>query len=1508
VTSLARTPATASSQVLTAGTYGRGVWQIPSATAGAAVTTATAIPTSLSFAGQTVATTSAAQTVTLKATGTASLTVSSVAMTGSAAAEFTETDTCVGTALATNATCTLKVSFTPAAAGTRTASLAIQANVTGGQLLVPLTGRAVAGGSITLSPPSLSFATQQVGTTSAGQVIAIQDVGGSQVTLNTLVVTAPFRQLGTTCGGAVNPGTSCAYTVAFAPTQAGAATGSFTVNDSAGTQSAPLTGNGVVAATDTLSTTVLTFASTVVGQTSPPLTVTMTDSGGLPMTGIGTSISSSTGTADFTAVSNCGSQLAAASSCGITVSFSPSIAGAETGTLVISDALRAQSVTVRGSGLKPAVIGLNATAISFGSQQVGVLSAAKTITLSNTGGAPLGQPSFSIVGAAASSFSVGTTTCGASLASGTSCTFQIFFAPVAVGAATATLTAATSTPGVASVSATLSGTGLSPPALMVSPTSLNMGSVLIGDSSALFSVQVTNTGQVAMSQPAFAVSGISGAQLADFALSAPTDIPPCTGPLNPAAVCNIQITFSPSAPGVEGATLTVTASNATPSTATVSLTGSGTSPIFLQSSVTSLNFPSTPVGTTASPLTLTVSNLSGQVGNNLALALTGPYSLVPALTTCAAKLPATSSCVVGVSFTATASGNQPGSLTATVSNLGVLPLVVPLNGTGLAVGGIAPSPSQLTFGSVAVKTASPVQTVTVTNSGAAALTGVVISVTGDFNLVANQCPATLQAAASCTTGVEFTPSITGIRSGTLTVNTNSAGVPPAAVPLIGNGIPAGSMAVNPAVLSFGTEAAGQVSPAQTVTVTNDGATTLPGLTYQVAGDYSLAQNGCGTQLTSGAMCAFTVTFSPSAPGTRIGAVTIQSITTGFTPVVVGLTGTGLPTVQLKVFPPELALGSVAVGSNSAAMQLTVSNPGTGTLLGVSFTTATPFSVGSGSCGATIPAGGNCQAPVTFAPSVGGSQNGSLTVATTSPGVSPVPVALSGTGLAPASLTMSPPTLSFPATAIGTADAGQMVTVTNSGGAPLTGLILATAGASAGDFAISSSSCSGTLAAGASCSAVITFQPSAVGGRQGFLTASSPTQGVINATTVLSGTGLTPAVLGLTPGQLTFAATLVGQVTATQTVTVSNSGGVGITNLQLAVSPGFALDPVHTTCTAVLNGGSSCLAGVVFAPTAPGSVSGALTSSSAQAGGSSLAATTSLTGTGALPPGIQTVPLALVQFGTTGLGQAAAPAQVTVTNAGTLSALTGLTLIVDATGTANGYGLSSNTCGVSLAPGASCTANVTFTPSAYGPLTGTLVAGSSNGGNPVSLQLEGIGFDFRLAVLGSGSASVVQGQPASYTFALTTLGGSTGGSGAIFSLQCGNLPANAFCVFNPPQLGVQPANVTGNVVLGIATGAPGSTAQQRMQQGRGALLLACALLALPLAYTRRKSSMRRLLLLPVMLVGLAAGLTSCAGSGGSTGSGGQSHLGGGTPPGSYTVPVSATANGVVHTSQVTLVVN
>jgi hypothetical protein len=94
---------------------------------------------SLSFGNQPIGTTSSAQTATLSNTGNATLTITSISITGANASDFAQTNTC-GSAVAAGANCTISLIFTPSAAGTRTASLNVTDNASGSPQVVTLTG------------------------------------------------------------------------------------------------------------------------------------------------------------------------------------------------------------------------------------------------------------------------------------------------------------------------------------------------------------------------------------------------------------------------------------------------------------------------------------------------------------------------------------------------------------------------------------------------------------------------------------------------------------------------------------------------------------------------------------------------------------------------------------------------------------------------------------------------------------------------------------------------------------------------------------------------------------------------------------------------------------------------------------------------------------------------------------------------------------------------------------------------------------------------------------------------------------------------------------------------------------------------------------------------------------------------------------------------------------------------------------------------------------------------
>jgi hypothetical protein len=105
-------------------------------------------PTSLSFNNQNVGTTSAAQTVTLTNSGNGALTISSIGLTGTNAGDFAQTNTCPisPSTLAANANCTINVTFSPTAPGSRSASVSITDNAGGSPQSVTLSGTGVTAG------------------------------------------------------------------------------------------------------------------------------------------------------------------------------------------------------------------------------------------------------------------------------------------------------------------------------------------------------------------------------------------------------------------------------------------------------------------------------------------------------------------------------------------------------------------------------------------------------------------------------------------------------------------------------------------------------------------------------------------------------------------------------------------------------------------------------------------------------------------------------------------------------------------------------------------------------------------------------------------------------------------------------------------------------------------------------------------------------------------------------------------------------------------------------------------------------------------------------------------------------------------------------------------------------------------------------------------------------------------------------------------------------------------
>jgi hypothetical protein len=658
VVEVSAAPVSAAAHDLVAATYGRGIWMAPLWTSGEILTTATTAPDSLTFASQTYGSASSAQTVTLTNTGSVSLAVTSIVVSG----DFSESDSCQNVAMNPGSTCSISVTFTPAATGARTGTLNIYANVSGGQMQVSLSGTGTSLGVLSLTPSTISFGGWEVGTASTPlQVTATNN--GSPAIAFTSAITGAFSIVTNACGSSVPAETSCNLTLAFTPVQAGAAAGTLTFTDAEGTQAVALSGTGLAPPTDVLSLASLTFAGTIVGQLSTAQTVTLTNSGGVPLTSIAISTSGA-----FQQTNACTANLAANSSCAISVVYVPTETGSQTGTLAVFDALHTQTVALAGTGIAPPAFNASPSSLTFTEQQVGVASSPQTLTVTNTGGAALANVGFQITGASAASFAIGTTTCGVTLAGAGSCTVQLIFTPASAGGSTASLAISSSTSGVKAISVPLIGTGQTPAGLNVSPSQLVFPIVAPGQSSASQTVTLTNT---------------SGSAATSLTLTATTPFSlvqnTCGTTLAAGASCSTGVVFSPTLNGSYTGMLTI-ASASLAASATVALSGTGGTPGSVQASPSLIDFSQTGVGQLSSPVTVTLTNPSATSSlTNFAVAVTAGFKLVN--NACPSTLAAGASCTVGVEFVPAGAGAASGSLTAGSSALAT-GVSVPLAGMG----------------------------------------------------------------------------------------------------------------------------------------------------------------------------------------------------------------------------------------------------------------------------------------------------------------------------------------------------------------------------------------------------------------------------------------------------------------------------------------------------------------------------------------------------------------------------------------------------------------------------------------------------------------------------------------------------------------------------------------------------------------------------------------------------------------------------------------------------------
>ncbi len=871
-------------------------------------------PTSLAFGNQALNVPSASQTVTLTNNGNTPFSFSGISFSNGAYFQTLTGTPCVAT-LAVNASCTIGVAFNPTANGATPATMMIG----GVAQTVALTGTGGGGVAVmVVSPTSLAFGNQALGTTSASQPITITNNGGASFTFQSPIATTTnpaYLVTPGTCGATLaGGGAFCTIGVTFTPNGNVSIPATLTVGGV--TQTVSLTGTGTgTTSTIVVSPTALAFGSQMLGTTSASQPVTLTNNGTSSFT-FQSPISTTTDPAYVVSPGTCGATLAAGVSCAIGVTFTPAATGSIPATLTIGGVT--QTVSLNGTGAT-STIGVSPTTIAFGNEPVGSTSANQTITLTNNGaGSFTFQSPIAMTSNAAYLVTPGT--CTATLAAGAPCTIGIRFTPGASGSIPATLTI-----GGVTQTVSLTGTGTTS-TIGVSPTAIAFGNQALGTPSASQPITITNDGGASFTFQ----SPIATTSNAAYLVSPGT----CGATLAAGVPCTIGVTFTPGASGSIPATLTIGGV-----TQTVSLTGTGTTST-ISVSPTTIAFGNEPVGSTSANQSITLTNngtASFTFQSPIATTSNAAYLVTPG--TCGTTLAAGVPCTIGVTFTPGASGPTPATLT-----IGGVTQTVSLTGTGVAATPVVTlNPTSLAFGDQQIFTISGSQTITVTNTGTANLTFPASPLTAGpgsvvvFYEFSTTCSGITLApnVGSCTITVAFAPAPLGPDPLTLRLADNAPNSPQL-IPLTGIGI--GPIAtLTSSNLVFGNQPIDSTSAGQTVTITNTGNTNL----RFPANPLSLLGTGYRFSTTCGGVtlapppavgsCTVTVYFAPTALGALPATLNIADNENGTRPSIT-LSGTGTQASQTITFA---ALATEPFGTAPFTVSATASSG-----LAVSFASTT----------------------------------------------------------------------------------------------------------------------------------------------------------------------------------------------------------------------------------------------------------------------------------------------------------------------------------------------------------------------------------------------------------------------------------------------------------------------------------------------------------------------------------------------------------------------------------------
>lgn len=718
-----------------------------------------------------------------------------------------------------------------------------------------------------------------------------------------------------------------------------------------------------------------------------------------------------------------------------------------------------------------------------------------------------------------------------------------------------------------------------PSRLVAAPGSVSFGDTPLGVTTDSRRVTITNRGHARTGALRVNIAG-------DGALA--IDANTCYRTLDPGASCHVDLDFTPATVGSVQATLTVIGTRG--GEVSVPVSGTGTGGALLSISPDDADLDATVVGGTSDPETFTVTN-TGTIATgviDVALGSRGSDFTI-ATSTCAAVLGPAASCTVTVTFAPATAGAKTEQLRATATPGGTA--TAELTGTALAPASLSISPTDTDLGPAIVGDTTDADTFTVTNDGDVASgipTVVLAGANADqFTIVAIDCTASLAPGASCEIEVAFAPTSTGPKAGRLAVSAAPGGGVTA--DLQGTGRTAAALSVSETAYDFGFSDA----PAQhTFTITNDGTSTsgVPAVDVTGASAFAATSNTCTAALAGGASCTVAVTYTYTGTGSAVQTGRLSVSATPGGTVTADLSGSPQ---ALTIAPTGHDYGGVLVGGSSAPVSYILTNHRLTAVQIDDEGVTGPFPLDTSCFPTLIPAGGTCTFSAHFAPTSAGPATGSIDYVANGDQAT---VDLTGTGIAPASLSVDRGAIQFGAYAP-MATGTQVLTVTNTGTAATSAAPTVTiTGADAAEFGVADTTCTAPLAGGDSCTVTLAFAPLTLADQKSATATVDGTPATSTPTVALAGISA-PTGVSFVPATYDYGTTAVGSSTS-KTYLVVNTTDTGSEVNSGNGSQPFNLDlSSDFTCVLsidIIQPHGWCTFSVAFSPQGPGSFTGTIT--------------------------------------------------------------------------------------------------------------------------------------------------------------------------------------------------------------------------------------------------------------------------------------------------------------------------